>query len=122
MKLYKLQSQPQDGRYSSNNIGAPKLLHNEGNFAPIYAQDSFKRFPKGRFLRNAQGEHVVEWIGGRYPSGHIEIYSPVPSRAWRDETLPIKLEDADALIAKRTARVSRTDGKANFLYRITEVK
>ena len=116
MNKYIVQAKAMDGRYDQ----PISPLYNEGEFAPIYAQDDFKRFPKGKFLKNPQGDPIVQWPGGRYPSGHIEVYQPQHPDAWRNQTLPMSLEDADKVARERSERVSTTNGKPNFIYRVKE--
>jgi hypothetical protein len=109
MITYILQSKALDGRYN----GPLFPLHNEGEFAPIYAQDSFTRYPKGKFLKSPSGEPVVQWKGGPYPSGHVEVYEPIIGNVWRNETLPMPLKKAEAEYNKR-------NHKGSFTYRLIE--
>ena len=120
-KKYTVQSKPTDNRYKGEGwkpIDPSKPFVNEGHFEPINAQDSFKLFPKGKFLKAPDGNNVIAWAGGTYPSGHIEEWAPPHQHdAWRDETLPLPLDQADKVLHERMSRNS-----SNFNYRVKEVK
>lgn len=41
---------------------------------------------------------------------------------WREETLPLEQEQAEATLKQREDDVTRYDGQADFVYRLVELK
>jgi hypothetical protein len=82
--MYAIESKPLDGRYDM--FTEPLIV--EGEFAPIC--DEFG---------------IVKWEGGRFPSGHIEIYHPNKGE-WYRESRPLSKADAAAYLAERLSRES----------------
>lgn len=93
--MYAIESKPLDGRFDMFT----KPLIVEGEFDPIL--DEFG---------------VEMWAGGRFPSGHIEVYTPNEGE-WYRESLPLSKAEATEYLTKRLRRNS-----PDFAYRAVEAK
>jgi len=87
---YVVESKPLDGRYD----GAKPLVI-EGEFLPIYDKLG-----------------IMVFAGGRFPSGHREVYAPNKG-PWYAESLPMSHDKATEYLAERVSRF-----EAPFEYRM----
>jgi hypothetical protein len=95
-----IESKPLDGRY--DNINCCRIGHGDPEGLPVIEPNKYgPGFP-----------------GGYFPSGHQEIYSRVDDEdGWFQETLPIPLTKAEALLKLR----ERNCDLETMQYRITAI-